>query len=109
MVKAKNESILVQRREKLISELQKHKVRVDEFNEFGEMDPEMMKQYVQDVRTLQSKLKEAAIEMAWINNEEELFKMPKSLFPEIDEIQVQSDPFMLLFKTVMKYQKAEKM
>ena len=45
------ERILVEKREKVVHELQCMKQRVDEFNDFGELD--MMNQYILDVRAVQ--------------------------------------------------------
>ncbi len=52
--KLAGERHLLERKEKLILELQKLKLRVDEFNDYGEMD--MMQQYVNDVRTMQRRI-----------------------------------------------------
>ena len=49
-------------------ELQKMKQRVDEFNDYGELD--MMQQYVQDVRAVQKRLADAQEQITWVNKEE---------------------------------------
>lgn len=49
-------------------ELEKLRQRVDEFNDYGELD--MMTQYVQDVRAVQKRLAEAQDTISWINKEE---------------------------------------
>ena len=49
-------------------ELQKLKQRVDEFNDYGELD--MMQQYVQDVRAVQKRLADAQEQITWVNKEE---------------------------------------
>ena len=46
-------------------ELEKLKARVDEFNDYGELD--MMQQYVQDVRAVQKRLNDAQEQIQWIN------------------------------------------
>lgn len=46
-------------------ELEKLRQRVDEFNDYGELD--MMQQYVQDVRMLQKRLAETRDQIEWIN------------------------------------------
>lgn len=49
-------------------ELEKLRQRVDEFNDYGELD--MMTQYVQDVRAVQKRLADAQDTISWINKEE---------------------------------------
>ncbi len=97
---------LVERKEKLMLELQKLKQRVDEFNDYGELD--MMQQYVQDVRAVQRRLVDAQEQITWVNKEEVLFKVPVSQFPEVDEISSAIDPFMRLFQVVFRWQRAER-
>jgi len=46
-------------------ELEKLRARVDEFNDYGEMD--MMQQYVNDVRVVQKRLQEVQEQITWIN------------------------------------------
>lgn len=46
-------------------ELEKLRSRVDEFNDYGEMD--MMPQYVNDVRVVQKRLQEVQEQITWIN------------------------------------------
>lgn len=46
-------------------ELEKLRARVDEFNDYGEMD--MMPQYVSDVRVVQKRLQEVQEQITWIN------------------------------------------
>ncbi|XP_013387188.1 dynein heavy chain 12, axonemal, partial [Lingula anatina] len=97
---------LLERKEKLMLELEKLKQRVDEFNDYGEMD--MMVQYVQDVRAVQKRLTEAEEAIEWVNKEEVLYKYPISTYPDVDEIKVAIDPFQRLFNIVLKWQKANK-
>ena len=66
--KQANERALLERKEKVMLELAKLKARVDEFNDYGELD--MMQQYVMDVRAVQKRLADAQQEIAWINKEE---------------------------------------
>ena len=63
--KLAGERLLVEKKEKLMLELQKLKQRVDEFNDYGELD--MMAQYVQDVRAVQKRLGEAQELIEWVN------------------------------------------
>ena len=49
-------------------ELEKLRQRVDEFNEYGELD--MMGQYVQDIRAVQKRLADAQESISWLNKEE---------------------------------------
>lgn len=46
-------------------ELEKLRTRVDEFNDYGELD--MMQQYVQDVRAVQKRLNDVSDQIGWIN------------------------------------------
>ncbi len=59
--KLTGERQLLERKEKLMLELQKLKQRVDEFNDYGELD--MMQQYVQDVRQVQKRLQQSQEEI----------------------------------------------
>ena len=96
----------MEKKEKLMLELQKLKHRVDEFNDYGELD--MMPQYVQDVRAVQKRLADAQELIEWVNKEEALYKYPVSKFSEVGEITSSIDPFMRLFQVVFKWQRAEK-
>lgn len=63
--KQRGEKTLLERREKLILELIKLRHRVDEFNDFGELD--MMQQYIKDGAAVQKRLNEARTQVTWIN------------------------------------------
>ena len=89
------ERTLMERKEKLIMELHKLKARIDEFNDYGEMD--MMQQYVQDVKAVQKRLENAVTEIEWVNNEELLYKIPVSKYAEVEEVSTAVDPFFRLF------------
>lgn len=52
----KGEKELIQKREKVMMELEKLRQRVDEFNDYGELDT--MAQYVKDVTNVQQRIKE---------------------------------------------------
>ena len=105
-VKATNESSLLQQREKLIAELEKIAKRIDEFSDYGEL--EMMKQYVDDVKSVQKRIIEAEKLIDWIRNEEAQFKMQLSEFPIVETIKLSLDPYSRLFNTVLKWQRNEK-
>ena len=100
------EKHLVESKEKLMLELQKIRQRVDEFNDYGEL--EMMQQYVRDVQALQKRLADAQEQIDFINKEELLYKYPVSNYPDVDEITTAVDPFMKLFQVVHKWQRAER-
>ncbi|GFO33725.1 dynein heavy chain 12, axonemal-like, partial [Plakobranchus ocellatus] len=102
----RGEKELLQKREKVMLELEKLRQRVDEFNDYSELD--MMNQYVQDVRTVQRRIAELNEQVAWINKEEALYKYPISTYPDITDISNALDPFLRLFTVVSKWQKAEK-
>jgi hypothetical protein len=101
-----NESNLFAKREKLLIELDKIQKRIDEFSDYGEL--EMMKQYVDDVKSVQKRIGESEALIEWIRNEEAEFKMNKSEFPLLDTIKNSLDPFSRLFTSVLKWQRAEK-
>lgn len=63
--KQAGEKGLLEKREKVMLELEKLRTRVDEFNDYGELD--MMQQYVQDVRAVQKRLADVADQISWIN------------------------------------------
>lgn len=104
--KMKGEKMLAEKREKVMLELEKLRLRVDEFNDYGELD--MMQQYVQDVVKVQRRIAEVQEQIVWINKEEALFKYPISVYPDVDEITTSLDPFLRLFNVVLKWQRAEK-
>ena len=104
--KVAGEKTLIERKEKVMLELQKLKQRADEFNDYGELDS--MQQYVNDVRQTKKRLDDANEQIQWVNKEEVLYKYPISTFPEVDEISNTIDPFQRLFHVVLKWQKAEK-
>ena len=104
--KQQKERYLLERKEKVMLELAKLKQRVDEFNDYGELD--MMAQYVQDVRAVQKRLTDAQENIVFVNKEEMLFKYPQSKYPEVDEVSNAVDPFLRLFQVVFKWQRAEK-
>ncbi|XP_071807320.1 dynein axonemal heavy chain 12-like isoform X1 [Asterias amurensis] len=104
--KRKGERELLEKREKVMVELDKIRKRVAEFAEYGELD--MMVQYVNDVRAVQKRIAEAQENINFINKEEKLFKWDATTYPEVDEIAVAIEPFMKLFSLVVKWQRAEK-
>ncbi|XP_069101059.1 dynein axonemal heavy chain 12-like isoform X1 [Argopecten irradians] len=104
--KVSGEKQLLEKREKVILELEKLRQRVDEFNDYGELD--MMQQYVQDVRLVQKRLADVTEQITWINKEELLFKYPVSTYPDVEDITAAVDPFQRLFNVVLRWQKAEK-
>ena len=61
----KNEQTLMERRERLMADLQKMQRRVDGFADYGEL--EMMAEYAQDVKQVQKKIVEVENEIEWIN------------------------------------------
>ena len=63
--KQAGEKGLLEKREKVMLELEKLRTRVDEFNDYGELD--MMQQYVQDVRAVQKRVADVADQISWIN------------------------------------------
>ncbi|KER25823.1 hypothetical protein T265_06797 [Opisthorchis viverrini] len=107
-MRAVGESAVIARREKLTTELNRLRNRVDEFNDYGEMDSEMQNQYVQDVRAVLKRLMDAENERAWINKEEALYRLQVTNYPDIEEIRALAEPFQRLFTTVVRYNKSER-
>ena len=58
--------------------------------------------------SLQKRLTEVQEQIVQINKEEELFKWTPTTYPQLDQVQTSLEPFMHLFSTVLKWQKAEK-
>lgn len=104
--KLAGEQTLMERKEKVLLELNKLRQRVEEFNHCGELD--MIGQYVQDVRSVQKRVADCVVDIQWVNKEEVLYNAPVTDFPEVEEINIAIDPFYRLFTVVQKWQKAEK-
>ena len=64
--RANFESNLFNKRDKLIIEIDKIQKRIDEFSDYGEL--EMMKQYVDDVKSVQKRIHETENTIEWIKN-----------------------------------------
>ncbi|XP_071816044.1 dynein axonemal heavy chain 12-like isoform X3 [Apostichopus japonicus] len=104
--KRKGESELLEKREKVMLELEKIRKRAAEFAEYGELD--MMVQYVNDVRAVQKRLGDAQEAINYINKEEKLFKWDATDYPEVNEITTAIEPYQKLFGLVVKWQRAER-
>ncbi|KAI5095774.1 dynein heavy chain 12, axonemal isoform X1 [Silurus meridionalis] len=104
--KQKGEQELLGRREKLILELEKIARRTEEFAECSEL--ELMQQYVTDVRTMQKRLQEIEESIVFINKEEALYNWDLTVFPEVDIIKENIEPYQKLFGLVLKWQRSEK-
>ncbi|XP_015752501.1 PREDICTED: dynein heavy chain 12, axonemal-like [Acropora digitifera] len=102
----RNESALLEKREKVMLELDKLKRLVEDFKEYGDMD--MMMQYVKEVQTVQKKLGDCVESIGFINEEEDLFKWEQTTYPEVEAISKAIEPYQRLFTTVVKWQRAEK-
>lgn len=64
-------------------------------------------QYVTDVRTVQKLLQEAEEAIAFINKEEDFYKMDQTFYPEVDVIKDSIEPYQKLFGFVLKWQRTE--
>jgi dynein heavy chain len=58
--------LLFSQKERILTELDKIQKRIDEFTDYGEL--EMMKQYVDDVKSVQKRISEAEKIIDWIKN-----------------------------------------
>ncbi|RMX38335.1 hypothetical protein pdam_00005508 [Pocillopora damicornis] len=101
-----NESALMEKRERVMLELDKIKRRVEEFKEYGDMDT--MMQYVKEVQSVQKKLSECVDAIGFINEEEDLFKWEQTSYPDVESITKAIEPYQKLFTTTVKWQRAEK-
>ena len=77
-VRGSNESALFSAKEKVIVELDKIQKRIDEFSDYGEL--EMMKQYVDDVKSVQKRITEVEKQISWIINVNSRFFISKINF-----------------------------
>ncbi len=68
----------MERRERLLADLQKMQRRVDEFADYGELN--MMAEYAQDVKQVQKKIVEVENEIEWINQVGNIFQGGKKPF-----------------------------
>ncbi|VDL20010.1 unnamed protein product [Hymenolepis diminuta] len=102
------EQRIFEEREQLDDKLKRLRNRVDEFNDYGDVDVETMIQYTNDVRVVFKRLSEAETVRKWINKEETLYQIPISPFTGIEEIKSLAEPFMKLFTIVVKYCKSER-
>jgi hypothetical protein len=75
-VRGSNESALFSTKEKVIVELDKIQKRIDEFSDYGEL--EMMKQYVDDVKSVQKRITEVEKQISWIINVNSKFSSQES-------------------------------
>ncbi|XP_034168074.2 LOW QUALITY PROTEIN: dynein axonemal heavy chain 12 [Pangasianodon hypophthalmus] len=104
--KQRGEQELLGRREKLMLELVKLGRRTEEFSACSELD--MMQQYVIDVRTVQKRLQEVEESIVFINKEEALYNWDLTVYPEVDMIKENIEPYQKLFGLVLKWQRTEK-
>ncbi|KAM4720749.1 dynein axonemal heavy chain 12 [Rhinophrynus dorsalis] len=102
----KAESELLAKREKLMLELEKLSRRMEEFSECSELD--MMQQYVSDVRSVQKRIADAEEVMMDINKEEELYKWELTIYPELDSLKANIEPYQKVFGLINKWQRTEK-
>lgn len=107
-IRTVNEQRIFEEREQLDDKLKRLRNRVDEFNDYGDVDVETMIQYTNDVRVVFKRLSEAETIRKWINKEETLYQIPISPFTGIEEIKSLAEPFMKLFTIVVKYCKSER-
>ena len=104
--KAKGEETLAGRREKVVLEIEKVRKRMQEFNDNA--DVEMVSHYVKDVQQLQKRLQELGQSATFINKEETLFGFEKTSYPTIQQLVLDSEPFLKLYSNALKWTKTEK-
>ncbi|EDV24937.1 uncharacterized protein TRIADDRAFT_25541, partial [Trichoplax adhaerens] len=101
-----SERNLVDKREKVLLDLEKLNRRVMEYNEYGDLD--MMNQYVKDVQSTQRKIQEISEMISVINEEEQLLQWESTYYPEIEHLSNTLEPFSKLFTLAVRWQKSEK-
>uniref|UniRef100_A0A8B9LHE3 Dynein axonemal heavy chain 12 n=1 Tax=Astyanax mexicanus TaxID=7994 RepID=A0A8B9LHE3_ASTMX len=104
--KQKGEQELQGKREKLMLKLEKLGRRMEEFAECSELD--MMQQYVTEIKTVQKWLQEVEDSISFINKEEALYKWNQTVYPEIDVMKENIEPYQKVFGLVLKWQRTEK-
>uniref|UniRef100_W5L7L2 Dynein axonemal heavy chain 12 n=1 Tax=Astyanax mexicanus TaxID=7994 RepID=W5L7L2_ASTMX len=104
--KQKGEQELQGKREKLMLKLEKLGRRMEEFAECSELD--MMQQYVTEIKTVQKWLQEVEDSISFINKEEALYKWDQTVYPEIDVMKENIEPYQKVFGLVLKWQRTEK-
>lgn len=70
--------------------------------------PILLVQYVIDVRTVQKRLLEVEESIVFINKEEALYNWDLTVYPEVDVIKENIEPYQKLFGLVLKWQRTEK-
>lgn len=61
-----------------------------------------------DVRTVQKRLQEVEESIVFINKEEALYNWDLTVYPEVDVIKEEIEPYQKLFGLVLKWQRTEK-
>ena len=67
-----------------------------------------MFQYCKDVQQVQKRLLDVQDHIAAVNKEEELFNVEISTFSDLEQIQLQVEPYQKLFTISLKWQRSEK-
>lgn len=70
--------------------------------------PTIFVQYVIDVRTVHKRVQEAEESIVFINKEEALYNWDLTVYPEVDMIKENIEPYQKLFGLVLKWQHTEK-
>ncbi|NXM23807.1 DYH7 protein, partial [Oxyruncus cristatus] len=104
--KSIREQELLQKCDNLREELDKLADSVAELEEYSELD--CMQQYVADVRTLQKTIQDTDETVALINNEEILLGWKPSVFPILNNVKAEIEPYQKLFNLILKWQRTEK-
>ncbi|TSM04870.1 Dynein heavy chain 7, axonemal [Bagarius yarrelli] len=102
----KGEQELLERREKMMLELERLIRKTEEFADCSELD--MMQQYVTDVRAVQKRLQDVEELIIFVNKEEALYSWDLTVYPEVDIIKENIEPYQKLFVMVLKWQRTEK-
>ncbi|KAM3869140.1 dynein axonemal heavy chain 12-like [Diretmus argenteus] len=108
MEKAKQKGVqeMLERRERLMMELEKLGRRIGEFTECSALD--MMQQYIKDVRAVQKRLQNVEDTIVFINKEEALYQWEQTFYPEVAVFKETIEPYQKLFGLVLKWQRTEK-
>ncbi|ESO02212.1 hypothetical protein HELRODRAFT_65497 [Helobdella robusta] len=99
-------NLLMEKKEKLLFDFEKLKVRIDTFNDYSDLT--RIDEYFRIVKSAMLRISEHYKEKDRINEEEEMFNIQLTEFTEIHELDNLAQPFYKLFKTLRKWTKAEK-
>uniref|UniRef100_A0A3P9PVX0 Dynein axonemal heavy chain 12 n=1 Tax=Poecilia reticulata TaxID=8081 RepID=A0A3P9PVX0_POERE len=103
--KYKGEKELVEKREKLMIDLERLGNLSEQIVECSRLD--MLQQYISKVRMIQKLLRDAEEAVVIVNKEEVFYQWDLTYYPEVESIKEHIEPFHKLFVFVLKWQNTE--